>query len=336
MHRARRFFPEEALLSSTSDPNLLATSLRQAIRSSDPLLSRFNPLTRILTYDDFNSGTHGWVELGGNYNGRGNLDTVDDFLSDFRTPQLSNMNFFDVGTHGAMSGTYALKLATRPYRGHTATAIRRLTMSGRGRLQIEAYFTYKSETTLDGGRGADSFGAISYDGNRHPSEAQFGAFTVATDLCGDGGIRYHTVARYQNTDFDGKFVRRIMYPLVPEPTPREYIEGKIEKLPYATDFTAPNPADWRPVGDPIELCYNEVPTKVNWHYLRWTIDTALRKNIEVQINDRTVDMRDVPVPPYKDRYHSLENLLNFYFSVRTLSGVRNFLYLDSILISADW
>jgi hypothetical protein len=321
---------------TTSDADSLAASLRQAIRSSDPLLSRFNPLSRILTYDDFNSGTHGWTELGGNYNGQGNLDTVDDFLRDFRTPQLSNMNFFDTGAHGAMSGTYALKLATRPYPGHTSTAIRRLTMSGRGLLQIEAYLAYKSETNLGGGAEANSFGAVNYDGNTHPSESHFGAFTVATDLCGDGGLRYHTVARYQNTDFDGHFVKRIMYPVVPEPTPREYIEGKIGKLPYAADFTAPNPEDWHAIGEPLELCYNEVPTKVNWHYLRWTIDTAKRKNVELQINDRITDMRDVPVPPYADRYESLENLLNFYFSVRTLSGRRNFLYLDSVLISVDW
>lgn len=323
-------------MSSSALPNGLTDSLREAIRSSDPRYSRFQPLRRILTYDDFNSGTHGWVELGGNYNGQGDLDTVDPFLSDFRPPQLSNCNFFDVGSHGAMSGSYALKLATRPYPGHTATAIRRLTMTGRGRLQIEAYFTYKAETNLGGGADADSFGSVDYNGNLHPSEAQFGAFTVATDLCGDGGLRYHTVARYQNTDFDANFVKKIMYPGVPEPTPREQYQGKGEKLPYAADFTAPNPEDWHAIGEPLELCYNEVPTKVNWHYLRFQVDTEQRKCVELQINDRVTDMRDVPVPPYAERYDSLENLLNFYFSVRTLSGARNFLYLDSVVISTDW
>jgi len=318
------------------DDRTQVASFRDALRTSNPALSRFNPLSRILTVDDFNHGTNGWVELNGNYDGQGNLDTVDPFLSDFRPPQLSNVNFFDVGTHGAMSGTYAMKLATRPYAGHTATAIRRLTMSGRGPLQIEAYFTYKSETNIGGGADADSFGDISYDGNSHPSETQFGAFTVATDLCGDNGLRYHTVARYQNTDFDGNFVKQVMYPVVPEPTPREQFEGKGEKLPYAADFTAPNPDDWRTIGEPFTLCYNEVPTKVNWHYLRWTMDTEKRKNIELQINNKLIDMRDVPVPPYEESYDSLENLLNFYFSVRTLSGKRNFLYLDTVVISADW
>jgi len=313
----------------------LGDALRDAIRSSDPRLSKFNPLKRILTLDDFNEGTNGWTELLGNYNGRGDLDTVDDHMRDFRPPQLSNATFFDTGTHGAMTGTYSLKLATRAYPGHTATAIRRLTMSGRGLLQIEAYFTYKAETQVGGTEEADSYGAVQWDGNLHPSEAQFGAFTVATDLCGDGGLRYHTVARYQNTDEDGNFVRKIMYPVVPEPTPREHVEGKV-KLEYAADFTAPNPEDWHSIGEPLELCFNEVPTKVNWHYLRWQIDTEKRRNVELQINDRIIDMSEVPVPPYEEKYDSLENLLNFYFSVRTLSGVRNFLYLDSVLISTDW
>jgi hypothetical protein len=47
-------------------------------------------------------------------------------------------------------------------------------------------------------------------------------------------------------------------------------------------------------------------------------------------------MRDVPVPAYDDSYGSLGNLLNFYVSCRTHTNVRNFLFLDSVLISVDW
>jgi len=322
---------EEGTMTQSS----VADELRDAIRSSDPRLSKFNPLRRILTLDDFNEGTNGWVELGGNYNGRGDLDSLDEHFRDMRPPQLSNLSHFDTGSHGAMTGTYALKLATRAHPGHTATAIRRLTMSGRGLLQIEAYLTYKAEATLSGGDEVNSFGEISWDANSHPSEAQFGAFTVATDLCGDGGLRYHNVMRYQNTDFDHSMKRQWMYPTVPEPTPREAFEGKV-KYEYAADFTAPNPDDWSPVGEPQEQCYNEVPTKVNWHYLRFLLNTETRTNVELQFNDRIIDLRDVPVPPYEERYGSLENLLNFYFSVRTLAPHRNFLFLDSVVISADW
>nr|WP_216844064.1 DUF6772 family protein [Phytoactinopolyspora alkaliphila] len=313
----------------------MKNDLREAIVAADPRLSRFRPLRRILAHDEFNTGTHGWCELIGNYDGRGDLGTVDDHMRDFRPPQLSACNFFDIGTHGAMSGTYALKLATRPITGHTAVAIRRLTMSGRGKVQIEAYFTFKTEATLGDDASLNTFGDVAWDGNLHPSEAQFGAFTVATDICGDGGLRYHTVARYQNTDLDNRLTRRWMYPTVPEPTPREHFEGKV-KLQYGADFTAPNPEDWKAFGEPQELCYNEVPTKVNWHYLRWQLDTEKRRNVELQINDRIMDMSHIPVPPYEESYDSLENLLNFYFSVRTHTSVRNFLFVDSALISVDW
>lgn len=325
-----------------TSPENLTNALRTAIRTSDTQLSKFNPLSRILCHDDFNSGTHGWTELIGNFDGSGDLDTVDDHMRDFRPPQLSSCTFFDTGTHGAMSGTYALKLATRAYTGHTATAIRRLTMSGKGPVQIEAYFTYKAEATLGAGNAEaedahspTDIGEINWDGNLHPSEGQFGCFTVATDLCSDQGLRYHTVARYLNTNMDGELTKQWVYPSVPEPTPREHLEGKV-KLGYAADFTAPNREDWYAFGDPQELCFNEVPTKINWHYLRWLINTDTRKNIELQINDRVYDMSDIPVPPYVDRYDSLENLLNFYFSVRTHTNVRDFLYLDSTLISAGW
>jgi len=302
-------------------------------RLLDPKLAKFNPLRRVLAHDDFNTGTHGWIELIGNHDQHGDLDTVDAHMSDFRPPQLSSCNFFDVGTHGAMSGTYALKVATRPVTGHTGVAIRRLTMSGRGRVQFETYFAYKAEAASADNGAATAAGGGTWDANNHPSEQQFGALTVATDIC--DGVRYHNVVRYQNTDLDHTVQHRWMYPTVPEPTPREHFEGKV-KLPRTADFTAPDPADWQQFGERQELCFNEVPTKVNWHYLRWVIDTSTRSNVELQVNDVVHDMRDVPVPPYDEEYGSLQNLLNFYVSVRTHTDVRNFLYLDSVLISVDW
>jgi len=322
-------------LVTTPDAAELAAALRQAIRSSDVRLSKFNPLSRILTFDDFNNGHHGWVELGGNYNGRGDLDSMDEHFRDFRPPQLSNQNFFDVGTHGGMTGTYSLKLATRKEPGHTATAIRRLTMSGRGLLQIEAYLAWKVEANLGGGEEQNSYGDITWDANSHPSEAQFGAFTVATDLSHEG-IRYHNVMRFQNTDDEGHIVQKWMYPTVAEPTPHERWRGEHNYGRYA-DFTAPNPEDWEFLDAPRqEACFNEVPTKVNWHYLRFLIDVKTRKNVELQFNDDVYDLSDVPVPQYGEKYESLETLLNFYFSVRTLAPYRNFLFLDSVVISADW
>lgn len=319
----------------TIDTASIAAGVRDGMRSADVQLSKYAPLPRILTFDDFNEGAHGWVELGGNYDGRGSLDSLNHHFRDMRPPQLSNANFFDVGTHGGMTGTYSMKLATRQFPGHTATAIRRLTMSGRGLLQIEAYLAWKVEANLSGGDEANSYGDITWDANSHPSEAQFGAFTVATDLCSDG-IRYHNVMRFQNSDWDGHLVQKWMYPIIPEPTPHESFQG-LHDYEYATDFTAPNPEDWRFVSEERQAtCYNEVPTKINWHYLRFLVDTESRSNVELQFNNTLLDLREVSVPPYAAHYESLENLLNFYFSVRTLAPHRNFLFLDSVVVSADW
>lgn len=308
--------------------------LQRAMIATDPRLSRYNPLPRILAFDDFERGTNGWAELLGNYDGNGNLDTVDGHMRDFRPPQLSGMNFFDIGTHGPLTGSYAMKLATRPYQGHTAVAIRRLTMARRGLVQLETYFTYKAEATLGTDSANNTAGDLTWDGNVHPSEAQFGSITLGTDMCNDG-LRYHCVARYENTDMDNKLTRLWKVPTIPEPTPREHQEGKYD-LKYGADFYAPDPADWLVFAGPQELCYNEVPTKINWHYLRWVFDTDQRRNVELQVNDQLMDMTDLPVPAYEDRYHSLETLLNFSFGVRTHSAQRNFLFLDSVLISVDW
>jgi prepilin-type processing-associated H-X9-DG protein len=302
--------------------------------AADARLSRYNPLPRILTYDDFSEGPSGWAELLGNYDGNGDLDTVDDHMRDFRPAQISGLNFFDIGSHGAMSGNYALKLATRAHPGHTANAIRRLTMAGKGRVQLETYFTYKPEANLGADPDNNTLGDLEWDANVHPAEADFGSITFGTDMCNDG-LRYHCVVRYENTDLDQKLTRVWKVPTIPEPTPREHFEGKYD-LKYGADFYAPDPDQWLTFAGPQELCFNEVPTKVNWHYLRWVFDTEERRNIEIQLNDQTMDMRDLPVPPYEDSYDSLETLLNFSFGVRTHSGRRNFLFLDSVLISVDW
>lgn len=103
---------------------------RKALCRADPRLSKFNPLPRILFHDDFDEGINGWCELVGNHDG--NLDNIRAIASDLRPPQLSNCTFFDVGTHGSMHGTYALKLASRPVPFHMSQAIKRLTFVDRG------------------------------------------------------------------------------------------------------------------------------------------------------------------------------------------------------------
>ena len=44
-----------------------AHGLARALRLADPALSRFDPLPRIIAFDDFDRGFCGWTQLVGNY-----------------------------------------------------------------------------------------------------------------------------------------------------------------------------------------------------------------------------------------------------------------------------
>src|SRR3989337_229727 len=92
-----------------------AEAIRLGFIAANRELSKYDPLPRIIAYDDFDRGLNGWVELLGNHNGE--LDNVRGSFHDLRPPQLSTLPFFDIGSHGAMNGGYALKIATRPERG---------------------------------------------------------------------------------------------------------------------------------------------------------------------------------------------------------------------------
>ena len=62
--------------------------LTSAMRRADPRLSKYNPLPRILFFDDFDEGINGWCELCGNHDN--NLDNIRPLVGDLRPPQLSN------------------------------------------------------------------------------------------------------------------------------------------------------------------------------------------------------------------------------------------------------
>ncbi|MDP6506523.1 MAG: hypothetical protein QF886_23060 [Planctomycetota bacterium] len=290
---------------------------------TDLRLSRFKPLPVILSFDDFDEGVNGWSELCGNHNG--DLDQIRQVFKDMRPPQISNCTFFDIGTPGAMHGNYALKLATRPKRFHQAVGIKRLTSRSNGLVQVETYFAYKAEQSLNPHE--------DWDGNFHPSESDFGSFTIWNDIClgSEPRDRYMCALRYQNTDTDGNLVQSWSYKTALHPTTKMMLEG-IES--EGNDVHVASSADWHLMdGGHQPLCFNEVPTKVNWHYLRWTFDLAEHLNVELQVNDKIMDVSGVPVLHYPDAYSSIPRLLNFCIDVRTHGDVRNFLFLDSVLIS---
>ena len=66
----------------------------------DPKLSRFNPLSRIVCFDDFDRGLHGWTGLIGNY--EKTLDAMLPQYRDLRPPMLSNSSMWDTGSAGVV------------------------------------------------------------------------------------------------------------------------------------------------------------------------------------------------------------------------------------------
>jgi hypothetical protein len=301
--------------------------LRAALVSADPRLSRYNPLPRILFFDDFDEGVNGWCELVGNHDGDPNK--IRAVVGDMRPPQISNLSFWDIGTHGAVDGTYALKLATRPKANHMALAIKRLTFVKPGLVQFETYFTLKSEAWIGARPDHQNF-----DGNVDPSVADFGDFTIGNDVCdAEYGRRYHCALRYANTDRNGNLLRKWQYKTSVQTTTKMEYGGQ----PAVQDYHVAHPDDWADVPDGQQnLCYNEIPTKINWHYLRYVFDTRAGRNVELQVNNKTMDLRAIPVPQYEHGYWGLERLLNFCVDVRTHRDMRNFLFLDSCLVSVDW
>jgi hypothetical protein len=136
-----------------------------------------------------------------------------------------------------------------------------------------------------------------------------------------------------NADAQGNLVQKWKYKTSVQTT-RVTVGDLDRKL---EDFQVQNPEDWEEVPDGYQpLCYNEIPSKVNWHYLRWLFDTELGRNLELQVNDKVMDLRDIEVLMHDRPYWGLDRLLNFEIDVRTRIAVRNFLYVDSILISVDW
>jgi hypothetical protein len=275
---------------------------------ADPRLSRFDPLSRVIFFDDFDHGLNGWTELIGNY--EGSLESMLPPYRDLRPPMLSSATMWDTGTGGSLDGTYSLKLATRATPGHQAVAVKRLTWRRLGRVQMEAYLACKPEA----------------------SELQLGdldvrGFGFLFDLQNDA-MRFMPHVRYLNAA-EGAPRRRWQYRT--SAPPRQQIGGSGKT---ASTYHL-HPDGWIDLPDGEQsLCYNELPTKLNWHYLRLTADLASGRYLEMQCNDRTFDLSSLGLiqgPPEP----TLPCMLNLAFFVEAGGPKRAFLYLDSVLVSTD-
>lgn len=282
------------------------------LQAIDPRLSRFDPLERVFFYDDFDEGIRGWSELIGNYEHR--LDSMLPEYSDMRPPMLSNLTMWDTGSAGSMEGSYALKLATRARAGSLATSIKRQTFRRRGQIQLECYFTFKPEA---------SELRLSLDDVR--------AFGVLFDLQ-DGmnpEFRWMPHLRYLNA-VDDEMINR--WQVKGQTRPFHNIGDSGETVSH---FHL-GPENWDFVDCPAQtLCYNEIATKMNWHYLKVNVDLAERRFIGFQCNDlvyngETLKHISIPAMP------NLNCMLNTAFWVETNRDKRAFLYVDSVLLSGEF
>ena len=282
--------------------------MMQHIRSI-PELDKFDPLGRIMFFDDFDAGTGGWTELIGNY--EGSLNTVLEPYRDHRPPQLSTLSMWDTGSAGSLNGMYALKIATRPRKGHQSVCIKRLTYRRVSRIRLETYFCFKPEAvelTL-GDQTPRSFGFLFDLQNQEE--------------------RVMPHVRYLNS-LDGVLQQKWQFKRKKSPVQNIGTERKTVSHYHLS------PEGWEdiPMGKQ-QLCYNEIATKQNWHYLRFDFDLSEMKFLSLQCNDRIFDVNSVDPM----RFPAMPNLwcmLNLAFFVETDADKRSFGYIDSVLLSGDF
>lgn len=278
---------------------------RRALLYTDAHTCGFEPLDRTLFHDDFDRGMCGWTLMTGNY--ENSLDTLLPQQRDFRPPMLSNLTMWDTGTAGSLHGTYALKFATRAQAGSISVGIKRMTFTEKTPIRLEAWFTAKPEAS-----------------RMRLGAQDLRAFGVFFDLQ-DETERVMPHVRYVNCS-DGKPHQKWLYKKDP-PVQRD-IGGETR-----THFHI-GPDGWVDVPDGDQrLCYNELPTKQNWHYLRIGFDLATRSFTELRCNDRELDhqkLEAIRMPAWPN----LWNMLNVGFWVESDVDNRSFLYLDSVLLSA--
>ena len=275
----------------------------------DPRLSKFDPLPRVIFYDDFDNGLQGWSELIGNY--EDDLSTLLPGYQDLRPPMLSNGTMWDTGSAGSMEGNYALKLATRPRAGHIAVDLKRATWRHRGPIRLETYFTFKPEAA-----------------ELRLSETDVRSIGILFDIQ-DAEQRWMPHLKYLNAT-NGEQIAKWQFKRQREPLLPIGGTGKTRSHFHLA------PTGWEDVPEARQiLCYNEIPTKYNWHYLRVDLDLATRQITHLQCNDRVHNLTGVE-PMMMPAMANLWCMLNVVFWVETDVPKRAFLYLDSVLLSGEW
>ena len=292
----------------------MTPDLTQAMRLADPSLSRFDPLPRIIAFDDFDRGFCGWTQLVGNY--EHTLDVMLPGYAQHTQPMLSTLSTWDFGSHGAFDGSYALKVATRPRKGAQNVALKRLTFRKRGPIRLEFYFTFKPEANELRLSETDvrSFGFL-YDLQSGDSDGD--AWRVMPHL------------RFLNAE-NGEHLQKWQFKRETTPLKPLGTENKTMTHYHLA------PEGWEDLpGARQKLCYNEIPTKINWHYVCFDFDLAAMRATGFRCNDRVFDVsafEPIRIPAMRN----LWCMLNICFFAETDTDKRAFLYVDSICLSGDF
>ena len=275
----------------------------------DPRLSRFDPMARVIYFDDFDRGLNGWTALVGNY--EDSLDTMTRSYARHTQPMLSQITHWDSGTHGSFDGTYALKIATRPVPGERNVAIKRATFRKAARIRVETYFAFKPEAN-----------------ELKLSDLDVRSVGLLFDLQ-DGKQRVMPHLRYLNA-LDGQRMNKWQFKR--RSTPFRSIGTRSETVTH--DHLSPQ--DWEDIhGAGQKLCYNEIPTKINWHYLRFDFDLDAMRWLGFQCNDQLFDcprVESIKMPAMPN----LSCMLNLAFFCEPDTAKRTFFYLDSVLLSGEF
>lgn len=301
----------------------------------DKGLANFQPLKRVLAYDDFDNGHCGWLDLKPNFVGE-NFKHHESFIDHLRwgPPMLSTATFRFPGTHGSMSGTYSLKVSTRATAnrasmplapGGMGHAIKRLSRPADiSRLQIEAWYSYTAEQDRPG-----------------LGETSIRAFGVICDLQ-DSVRRGHPGVRYVNSA-DGVLQQYWQVTQASDVTDEEWAFGHegdwgvhgIDPQWYGRRYSDGSGDSYKRIpGSEQKLIYNETDGKINWMYLRLLLDLKEFRYLELQSGDRTFDISGF-APTGAKPYERIHNLINPFFFIESDTDRRAFLYLDSVVISAE-
>ena len=310
----------------------------------DPMLSRFQPLKRVLIHDVFNTGYNGWMEIMPNFCSPPNFDESPSILAKHQWPacMLSTATFRYPGSHGSMSGQYSLKVSTRPVAnpyaempapGSMGQAIKRISFNHLKRkyLQFEMWFAYTAEQDRMDGTGE-------LPGLHETSIRAFGA---GWDLQ-ERGRRYFAGVRYLNS-VDGKLHKKwqFIYPSAKDDREWAYdtdgdwcIKG-VDPQWFGKRYPDGRHDGFKDIeGAHQPLCYNETDCKLNWQYFRLLIDTEKREYIEMQCQDKTFDLGRHPIYSVPG-YDRIDGLMNPLVWVETDANRRVFLFLDSVVISQE-